>query len=326
MGIVLVPFAARQARARDSPLASLAGRRVAATVELTLASDPKVLTSTGPSGVSRMVVQASAVGVRIGGVHRSVDGDVVVLGLSFQWKGLLPGQRVLADGRLGPSLDAGSTAVVLSTTVPPVLVGRPPWWQRAAGDVRSSLQSAASVLPPEERGLLPGLVDGDTSALDPVLADRFRIAGLTHLVAVSGMNCSILIGVVVLVLRRMRVRPVVCAAAGLVVLLVFVVVARGTPSVLRAAVMAVIAMVALATGRPRQAMPAVAAAVLVLLGWDSDLAADPGFAMSVLATGALVAFAPTVATWLRDRHVPAGLAESIAVAASAHVEIGRAHV
>jgi competence protein ComEC len=42
------------------------------------------------------------------------------------------------------------------------------------------------VLPPAERGLLPGLVDGDTSNLDPVLIDRFRAAGLTHLVAVSG--------------------------------------------------------------------------------------------------------------------------------------------
>src|SRR4249920_3689957 len=36
------------------------------------------------------------------------------------------------------------------------------------------------------RGLLPGLVDGATSGLDPVLAQRFQVAGLTHLLAVTG--------------------------------------------------------------------------------------------------------------------------------------------
>jgi competence protein ComEC len=319
VAIVLVPFAARQARARDSPLEQLAALRTSVTVELVLEADPHALAASGPSGVARVAVEASAIAVEVRGIRTATTGDVLVLGMEYQWRGLLPGQRVLADGTLQPSFDSGSTEVVLSSTVAPVLLGRPPWWQRAAGDVRSSLQAASSVLPSEERGLLPGLIDGDTSRLDPVLADRFRIAGLTHLVAVSGTNCSILVGFVVLLLRRCRVRPVFCAGAGLLVLIAFVVVARGSPSVLRAAIMAVIAMVSLATGRPRQAMPAVAAAVLVLLVWDPTLAVNVGFAMSVLATGALVSLAPVWAGWLRAHHVPPGVAEALAIAAAADV-------
>jgi competence protein ComEC len=175
------------------------------------------------------------------------------------------------------------------------------------------------VLPPAERGLLPGLVDGDTSNLDPVLIDRFRAAGLTHLVAVSGTNCSIVVGTVLLVLRRARVRPWLCAVLGGAVLVAFVVVARPSPSVLRAAVMAAIALVCLATGRPRAAVPILAATVLGLLAWDPGLAVDPGFAMSALATAALLMLAPGWARMLRRHHVPGGVAEALAVATAAHL-------
>ena len=155
--------------------------------------------------------------------------------------------------------------------------------------------------------------------MNPALAARFRVAGLTHLVAVSGTNCSILLGAVLLTLRRFGVRPAICAAAGAVVLVAFVVVARPSPSVLRAAVMAAIALAALAAGRPRQAMPALSAAVLALLLWNPLLAVDYGFTMSVLATAALLVIAPGWAQVLRRRRVPPVVAEALAVAAAAHL-------
>ena len=103
---------------------------------------------------------------------------------------MLPGQRVRIAGTLQPSLDPGSTGATLFADEPPELIGAPPWWQRAAGAVRRGLRRASAVLPVEERGLLPGLVDGDTNGLDPVLVERFRVAGLTHLVAVSGLSAQ----------------------------------------------------------------------------------------------------------------------------------------
>ncbi|MGH8961159.1 MAG: ComEC/Rec2 family competence protein [Jatrophihabitantaceae bacterium] len=135
----------------------------------------------------------------------------------------------------------------------------------------------------------------------------------------SGTNCSILIGAVLLVLRRLRVRPVLCALAGVLVVIAFVVVARPEPSVLRAAVMGSIALSALASGRPRQALPVLSAAVIGLLVWDPRLAADAGFTMSVLATAAILVIAPGWAAALRERHVPVGVAELVAVAAAAHL-------
>ncbi len=319
VALLLAPYAGRQARARGSALAIFAGSRAAVTAELTVISDPRVLAAKGVSGTARVVVDTDAQAVFAAGRRYVASGSVLVLGPASAWRDVLPGQRVAIDGVLQPPLDAASQAVALFTQGEPTMIGAPPWWQRGAGRVRDALRQAAAGLPSAERGLLPGLVDGDTSGLDPVLVERFRVAGLTHLVAVSGTNCSILIGALLLVLRRLRLRPWLCAALGGVLLIAFVVVARPSPSVLRAAAMASIALVSLAVGRPRQALPSLAAAVLVLLGWDSSLAANAGFAMSVLATAALLLFAPPLAEALHRHRVPLGVAEALAVATAAHL-------
>ncbi len=99
----------------------------------------------------------------------------------------------------------------------------------------------------------------------------------------------------------------------------FVVLARPSPSVVRAAVMGGIALVALSTGRGRSAVPALATAVLVLVLADPALAVDPGFALSVLATGGLVLLAPPWAEALCRRGLPRWAAEGLAVPTAAFV-------
>jgi competence protein ComEC len=319
VALVLVPLAGRIARADSSTLSGLAMHHTAVTAVLTVAADPRQLAAKGVAGSARVAVETDAERVSARGRSVAADGSVLVLGPALGWADVLPGQRVQIDGTLQPSLDS-HMSVTLFTRGPPTLIGKPPWWQRAAGHVRAALRRAAAPLPADERGLLPGLVDGDTTGLDPVLADHFRTAGLTHLVAVSGTNCSIVIGAVVLLLRRARARPLVTALVGLTVLVAFVVIARPSPSVLRAAVMSAVALTALATGRPKSGLPALAAAVIVLLIWDPLLATDLGFAMSVLATASLLVLAPSLAKALRRRRVPIGIAELIAVAAAAHVD------
>jgi competence protein ComEC len=191
VAVVLIPLAARQAQARASPVEQLAARRAQVTVELTAGDDPRLLAGTGVAGQPRVAVDAKADRLTVGGRSSTVSGTLLVLAPQAQWRDILPGQRLEADGTLQPALDPSSPGAVLVTYAPPQLLGVPPWWQRAAGAVRADLHTACAGLPIEERGLLPGLVDGDTRDLDPVLAQRFRLAGLTHLVAVSGTKVSL---------------------------------------------------------------------------------------------------------------------------------------
>lgn len=317
-GGALFPLAARVQQAYSSPVVGWAVERRAVLVELTVSGDPRPLVA-GVSGQARIVVDGSLRTVVTGGRREQVTGSVVVFAPSPGWLGLVPGQRISFDGRLAPAQPGDLAVATLTARGAPNLIGRPPWWQRLASRIRVGLPRAARVLPGDARGLLPGLIDGDTSALNPVLAQRFKTAGLTHLVAVSGTNCVIVVGAALLVLRRLRAPPWLSAALSAVALIGFVVVARPSPSVLRAAVMAGVALAALAAGRPRAGVPMVAAAALVAMVWHPAWVADAGFAMSVLATMALLVIAPGWADALRRRGVPPVLAEGAAVAAAAHL-------
>jgi competence protein ComEC len=173
------------------------------------------------------------------------------------------------------------------------------------------------VLPARAAGLLPGLVVGDTRALDPLLEEDFRRAGLTHLTAVSGANVAIVLTGVLWPLRRRVVDRRIQAIVAGVALVGFVILARPSPSVVRAAAMGGVTLLALASGRARAAIPALAAAVIVLLVLDPGLARDPGFALSVTATGAIVLVAPGWARRMRRRGCPAVVADALAVSAAA---------
>src|SRR5439155_1536501 len=107
-------------------------------------------------GSPRVAVETSAQSVVAQGRSVSTDGSVLVLGDAAPWRDVLPGQRVRVAGELLPALGGGALSVTLLTRTSPELVGSPPWWQRAAGKIRSALRAAANGLPDQERGLLPG--------------------------------------------------------------------------------------------------------------------------------------------------------------------------
>lgn len=305
--------------ARDaSPLTALAQRRADVTVRLAVTDDPRPVTRPVSYGSPPVVVGARIIELRSAGRTDNLGGRVLVLATDPGWRRLQPSQRVWASGRLGAPRGGDLTVAVLVARGPPAGVTGASTIQRAAGALRSGLRRACAGLPARERGLLPGLVIGDTSGLDPALAQEFRTTGLTHLVAVSGTNCAIVCGAVLLLARRLRARPTVAAALAGLALAGFVILARPSPSVLRAAVMGGLALLALALGRPRAALPGLCAAVFTLLLADPPLARSAGFALSVLATAGLLLLAPTWRDALR-RRLPVGAAEAVAVPAAAQV-------
>ena len=316
-GAAALATSARVAGVDRSPLTVLAERRASVTVELVLSDDPRPVV--GGAGPPSVVVAARARQVTTAGRMWSLSDRVLVLAPAQGWGGLLPSQRVRVDGRLMPPNRRDLTVAVLSVRSAPAPVDAASGVQTAAGRIRAGLRAAAAVLPDRPRGLLPGLVDGDVGGLDPQLAADFKTAGLSHLVAVSGTNVAIVTGAVLLLLRGLTVGPRASAVGAGVALVGFVVLARPSPSVLRAAVMGAIALLALASGRPRSALPALGAAVLALVFLSPPLARDPGFALSVLATAGLILLAPGWAAWLRSRKVPPGVAEALAVPAAATV-------
>ena len=168
------------------------------------------------------------------------------------------------------------------------IAGEPPWFLDWANGLRTRFADAAGDFDGNGADLLPGLAIGDTSAVTEQLDSAMKSSSLSHLTAVSGSNCAIVVGLIVLLGRQLGFSRRVRVGAALVALLGFVVLVTPQPSVLRAAVMAAVVLGALASGRPVRGLPVMALAVIMLLANDPWLARDYGFALSVLATGRLI--------------------------------------
>jgi competence protein ComEC len=187
---------------------------------------------------------------------------------------------------------------------------------RAAHAVRAAFAATArEVLPADQAAMLPALVLGDTSSVSTVISREFRAAGLTHLTAVSGANVTIVCGAVLFSSRLIGPRAAVALAG--VALVMFVVVVQPTASVLRAAVMGAIALLGVLSSRRRQAIPALAATVLVLMVAAPQLAVDVGLVLSVVATAALIVIAPIWSRRLAAAGWPKPLADAVCVAGAA---------
>ncbi|WP_406492887.1 ComEC/Rec2 family competence protein [Streptomyces sp. NBC_01604] len=248
------------------------------------------------------------------------------------WLGLLPSTRLRVTARLAPAAVSGDRfAAVLRVRgrAAPEVVEEPSAAQRFAGRLRAGLREATDGLSADARALLPGLVVGDTARITPELDEAFKETDLAHTLAVSGSNLTIILALLIgppglaqLAERRglaprLGISLRTTALLGGVLTLAFVVVCRPDPSVLRAAACGAVALLALATGRRRSLIPALATAVLLLVLYDPWLARSYGFLLSVLATGALLTLAPRWSLALRRRRVPPRLAEALAAAAAA---------
>ncbi|MCW8381370.1 ComEC/Rec2 family competence protein [Streptomyces justiciae] len=248
------------------------------------------------------------------------------------WLRLLPSARVRVSARLAPAMVEGDRiagVARVSGRVAPEVVAEPSGVQRFAGRLRAGLRAATDPLPGDARALLPGLVVGDTSRITPELDDAFKATDLTHTLAVSGSNLTIILALLIgppgLAQRierrglapRLGIPLRSTAVLGGVLTLAFVVVCRPDPSVLRAAACGAVVLLALATGRRRSLIPALATAVLLLVLYDPWLARSYGFLLSVLATGALLTIGPRWSAALQRRRVPPRLAEALAAASAA---------
>ncbi|MFC4493235.1 ComEC/Rec2 family competence protein [Streptomyces ovatisporus] len=251
-----------------------------------------------------------------------------------KWLRLLPSTGLRLDAALLPPSRTGhgqdiAAVVRAHADGPPPVFRKASTAQRTAGSLRAGLREATEDLGGDARGLLPGLVVGDTSRLPPGLEAAFRTTDMTHLLAVSGANLTIMLAVLIgppgtaHLAERRGLAPRLgislrgTAALGALLTLAFVVVCRPEPSVIRAAACGLITLLALVTGRRRSLLPALAAAVLLLVLIDPWLALDFGFLLSVLATGALLTLAPRWSAALRHRGCNGRLAEALAAAGAA---------
>ena len=228
------------------------------------------------------------------------------------------GSSITVRGTLEMTEPGDAIAVLVFTEREPELTGSPAAGLAWADALRAGLTASAQRLPGDGGSLLPGLAIGDTSGVPADLDDAMTAASLSHLTAVSGANCAVVVGLVMLTGGAIGVPRGIRIVASLLMLAGFVVLVTPQPSVLRAAVMVGVVLVATARGRPSRGIPVLAVAVIVLLAIDPWLARQYGFILSVLATGGLLLLARPIASW-GSRWMPRPVASALAIPIAAQL-------
>ncbi len=225
------------------------------------------------------------------------------------------GERFTALGRLGPTDATNRAAEFTLIRLGPVR--HEAWWWGASSRMRAAVTEAVSHTGREPAALIPALVHGNDQGLDEPVKDDFRRSGLTHLLAVSGTNLTIVLVTLLLVGRTLGIRRRGQWLLGALSVVGFILLARPDPSVLRAAAMGSVGLAGLGYGT-RGGVRALAWAIVVLVLVDPWLATALGFVLSVCATGGILLLGPSL-TAAMARRMPRWLATAIAVPIAAQL-------
>lgn len=152
-------------------------------------------------------------------------------------------------------------------------------------------RALARGMPAREAALARGFVLGQDAAIDDRTTADFRGSGLSHLLAVSGQNV-VLLGVLAWpLLALLGAGPRIGRLLVALLILVYIPLAGGGPSILRAGVMGIAALAVLAAGRSASRIWVLALAAAVTLGLDPRAGLDPGWQLSFAAVAGIALLA-----------------------------------
>jgi competence protein ComEC len=313
LGVLLILGRSVAGSAASVSLAKSADLDVSSGVEAA------VVSISPPKGVEQIAL------IRL--VAGASDDGPLVEALLPRYPEIGPGDRIVVRGSLrrpgdddfGAYLRRLGAAGSLRSPTLAVIAGPDGPQGFLDGVRRESAEALARALPEPQAGLADGILIGLRDRVNRDLAAAFTTAGVSHIVAISGWNIAIVAATVTALLgsrvgSRTRTIVTLAAIAG------YTLVAGASPSVNRAAVMAAIGLTARAAGRSSAALAALGWAALLLLLIDPATVADPGFALSGLATAGLIAWSGRLTSRLRSirgHALPGWLAESLAISIAA---------
>jgi competence protein ComEC len=315
-GVAAVGFADMGLRAKllaQSPLPSLDGRSV--TVAGRLTTDPRLVGRSTAFTIGSLVHEGHPLDGKLavlayGRAPRLELGDRVRVEAKMRRLDLRePFDASLArKGVVGAAVTQASELKVISRTANPVL--------RWSNRFRARMERAASAsLAEDEAGVVLGLVIGDERRISNHVEEDFRVSGLAHLTAVSGANVAMVLGALLLLMRALRFSRQTQIALSLLSVVIFAVITRWEPSVLRASVMATLALVAFFFGRSSTPSHALGLAFVGLLAVDPMMLWSIGFQLSFAATAGILWLRPLILPRLAGLPKPVAEATAIGIAA-----------
>lgn len=182
--------------------------------------------------------------------------------------------------------------------------------------------SIQSLLPEPQAGFLAGLNLGENKQLSSELSDAFARSGTSHIVALSGYNISIIAAFFMTIFGWFMVRRSLRFWLAVVAIVFFTILTGASASVVRAAIMGILVLLARHEGRMYNVRNALvfAGAAMIYIN-PKILRFDIGFQLSFLATAGLVWLAPVFEKWFGCLPKSFGLKEILIATLSAQLAV-----
>lgn len=184
------------------------------------------------------------------------------------------------------------------------------------GRLRDVIVSNINLALTEPHGsLLNGILVGNRVKLDREMIKTFQLVGLSHIIAVSGYNLTVITQNLQSILKGYSRK---WSFIGCVVAILGFVIITGAPaSILRAATMASLLLLAEFIGRPKNAVNILLLAIAMLSIFEPKILFDIGFQLSVAATYGLIRVAPLLESVMLNIKLPTVLRSVLAETLSA---------
>ncbi len=204
-----------------------------------------------------------------------------------------------------------------------VAEGQGNWLQQALANLRTQLlESIHTYIPDPHAALTGGVLLGAEDALGESLQEDFRQTSLIHIVVLSGFNVMIVAAAIGQGLLALGLPLVVSTAAAVFGIVMFALLVGLTPTVVRASIMAVFALLARFSGRRYGAFRGLSlAAVGMVLITPEILLFDPSFQLSAIATAGLIGFGDQVSSWLTWLPERFGIREAATATIAAQIAV-----
>ena len=240
------------------------------------------------------------------------DGRLVLEGQGFQVRTYLdtdpklePGDRVKGEFRL--SFTVGESEYYPADGI--FLVAYPqghaiiqnyyePLWYHYPAIWRQTLKDQIdNCFPEDTAGFAKALLLGDRTGIDYETNTAFKVSGISHIIAVSGLHVSILFGLIYILTFKRRV---LTALIGIPCVLIFVAIAGFSPSVTRAGIMQCLMMLALLFDREYDPLTALGFSALIMELLNPYVVTSISFQLSMGCMLGIFLFSERIRGWLMD--------------------------
>lgn len=185
----------------------------------------------------------------------------------------------------------------------------------------STYQNLISNLNYDNANISYAILFGDKQGLSQDLSDMFSYAGISHILAVSGLHIGVLVSAIMFILKKIKMNKFVRLGILSAILVFYSYLCSFTPSVCRASIMAIVLTLCDIYLIEYDSLSSLSIAGLIILAFSPFALFTISFQLSFLCIFAIISLAPTLSKMLEKIKLPKVLASSLALSIATNLAI-----